>query len=159
MANIEIDSFVRKFKTLCQHGRSANLTLSFIAGKASLHLHVDLGVLGQESPPHLSSKPTRNGPARLRPREKRAAARKANAEETESFLTAEEKEVLVLAEKAEDKAVAVKAIVTLEDSADFEAKETGQVKEATKTSEVEVINEICADAEYGSRSPNNSDRT
>ena len=114
MANIEIDSFVRKFKTLCQLGRSANLTLSSNAGKASLHLRVDLGVLSQESPP--PPKQTRNGPARLRRREKRAAACRANAKEAEATLTAEEREVLEWAEKAKTKAVAEKAIVPVEES-------------------------------------------
>ena len=45
MANSEIDSFVRKFKTLCQAGRNASLTLSSNAGKAVMNLRLDLGVL------------------------------------------------------------------------------------------------------------------
>ena len=154
MANIEIDSFVRKFKTLCQLGRSANLTLSSNAGKASLHLRVDLGVLSQESPP--PPKQTRNGPARLRRREKRAAARKANAEEAEATLTAEEREVLEWAEKAKTKAVAEKAIVPVEESTDVEPKKTEQVEKETQTSAVEVTDELCKDSEYGSKSPNDS---
>ena len=48
MANCEIESFVRKFKVLCQAGRSATLTISSDAGKASLNLCVDLGVLPEE---------------------------------------------------------------------------------------------------------------
>ena len=156
MANIEIDSFVRKFKTLCQLGRSANLTLSSNAGKASLHLRVDLGVLSQESPP--PPKQTRNGPARLRRREKRAAARKANAEEAEATLTAEEREVLEWAEKAKTKAVAEKAIVPVEESTDVEPKKTEQVEKETQTSAVEVTDELCKDSEYGSKSPNDSNK-
>ena len=104
--------------------------MSSNAGKASLHLRVDLGVLGQEPPPHSPPKQTRDGPARLRRRNKRAAARKANAEEAEENLTAEEKEVLVLAAKAEDTRVAVKAIVPpTKDSTDIEAEEPEQVEE------------------------------
>ena len=52
MANYEIDSFVRKFNVLCQAGRSASLTLSSDAGKASLNLSVDLGVLPEEGVHH-----------------------------------------------------------------------------------------------------------
>ena len=44
----------------------------------------------------------------------------ANAEESEDMLTAEEKLVLVLAEKAESKAVVVKAIVPTNDFKDHE---------------------------------------
>ena len=79
MANIEIDSFVKKFKSLCQLGRTAKLTLTSNAGKASINLSVDLEVLPQEVLPP-PPKHSRNGPARLRRREKRAAARKADAE-------------------------------------------------------------------------------
>ena len=44
----EIDSFVRKFKTLCQAGRNASLSLSSNAGKAVINLLLDLGVLGHQ---------------------------------------------------------------------------------------------------------------
>ena len=66
MANYEIDSFVRKFKVLCQAGRSASLTLSSDAGKASLNLSVDLGVLPDEGlhHPHHPRNHSRNAPAR-----------------------------------------------------------------------------------------------
>ena len=40
----EIDSFVRKFKTLFQAGRNASLSLSSNAGKAVMNLRLDLGV-------------------------------------------------------------------------------------------------------------------
>ena len=130
------------------------MTLSSNAGKASLHLCVDLGVLSQESPPTQ----TRNGPARLRRREKRAAARKANAEEAEATLTAEEREVLEWAEKAKTKAVAEKAIVPVEESTDVEPKKTEQVEKETQTSAVEVTDELCKDSEYGSKSPNDSNK-
>jgi hypothetical protein len=45
MASIEIDSFVRKFKAPCEGVRNASLTLSSKAGKATINLRVDLGVL------------------------------------------------------------------------------------------------------------------
>ena len=82
MAIFEIDSFVRKFKVLCQSGRSARLILCSNAGKASLNLCVDLGVLheGPYHPPNHS----RNGPARQRCREKRVAA---DAEEAKAALS------------------------------------------------------------------------
>ena len=79
--------------------------------------------------------------------------RQFNAEEAEAHLTAEEKEVLVLAAKAEDKMVPVKATVPTKVSKDVKAKKTEQVEKETKTSAAEVTDEICSDSEYGSKSP------
>ena len=101
MALHEIDSFVNKFKALCQGGRHASLTLSSKAGKAVVNLRVDLGDVSQD--PHLQhphQKHSRNGPAQQRRRERRAAARQAAAEEAEAALSLVEIEVLEKANTA-----------------------------------------------------------
>ena len=138
---------MRKFKTLCHLGRSTNLTLSSNAGKVLVNLRVDLGVLPHEVLGH-PPKQSRNGPSQLRRRERRAAARKADAEEAEVNLTFEEKEVLKLAAKAEEKSVTEQVIM----STGLEAKKTTQVEKVTATSVKEVPDEFCLDSEYGSRS-------
>ena len=74
MAFHEIDSFVHKFKTLCQGGRNANLTLSSKAGKAVVTLTAEVDV--HPPHPHVQS---RNGPSCQRRRERRAAEREAAA--------------------------------------------------------------------------------
>ena len=77
------------------------MTISSDAGKASLNLCVDLGVLPEEGlqHPHHPHKRSRNGPTRHRRREKRAAARVVHAEEAEAALTLEEKEILEMDEE------------------------------------------------------------
>ena len=111
MAYCEIDSFVKKFKTLCQAGSNASLTLSSNAGKAVGNLRVDLGVLGHQ--PHHPSQRTRNGPSKQRRRKRRATARQAAAEQAEATLSVEERDVLKEAEEAEAKLVAEKAAVKI----------------------------------------------
>ena len=149
MANCEIESFVRKFKVLCQAGRSATLTISSDAGKASLNLCVDLGVLPEEGlqHPHHPHKRSRNGPTRHRRREKRAAARVVHAEEAEAALTLEEKEILEMAEEA-----AMEPIVPVKDSKEIENEKVVQAEnintKVTSTSATEVVDEVCSDLEY-----------
>ena len=113
MANSEIDSFVGKFKTLCQAGRNASLTLSSNAGKAVMNLCLDFGVLRlqDDSPPQHPSHQTRNGPSQQRRRERRAAARQSAAEQAEASLSSEEKDVLKEAEKAVAEVIAEKVII------------------------------------------------
>ena len=87
---------------LCQTGRSDSLTLSSDAGKASLNLSVDLGVLPDEGL-HYSHHPrnnSRTGNARQCRREKLAAARRVQLEQAEAALTVEDKVVLEMAERA-----------------------------------------------------------
>ena len=73
MAQWELDSFYFKFKNLLLAEKHATLTLKAEAGRAFVSLSLDLG--------HILSGPDqipgglRNGPARQRRREKRAAAR------------------------------------------------------------------------------------
>ena len=83
MVQRELDSFYVKFKNLLRSEKDATLTLKAEAGKASVTLSVDLGhVLSEHD--QLQPRGPRNGPARHRRREKRAAARaeaeKASAE-------------------------------------------------------------------------------
>jgi hypothetical protein len=97
MANYEIDSFVKKFKALCQAGRSASSNISSCAGKASLNLRMYLGAI--QDGPHHPPNHSRNGPSRQRGREKRAADCVADAEEAVAALAVEEREVLEIAEE------------------------------------------------------------
>ena len=154
MANNEIDSFVRKFKVLCQAGRSATLTLSSDAGNASLNLQVDLGSLHDDGlrlhqHPHNHA---RNGPARQRRTEKRAAARKAEAEQAEAALTEEEKEVLDMAERAASKSPVHEALKPEEGSKEAEDEKDVAVEKSsnksTQTSAKEVVDEVCPNSEY-----------
>ena len=130
MAHCEIDSFVRKFKTLCEAGRCASLTVSSNAGKAVMNLRVDIGVLGQQDhhPHHPSQR--RNGPSQQRRRERRAAARQAAAEQAGATLSVEEKDVLKKAEIADSEYIAGKAV------------EKAEVKLAGKVSENPAVEDI-----------------
>ena len=152
MASYEIDSFVRKFKALCQAGRSASLNLSSCDGKASLNLRVDLGALhdGPHHPPNHS----RNGPPRQRRREKRAAARVAEAEEAVAALSVGEREVLEIAEEVFSKSPVQESIVPEKGSEEVEIEKVEVVNPmATKASAVEIVDEVCVDSEYESRTP------
>ena len=76
MLNTELDSFILKFKQLCQAGLDAHLAVDSQAGKVWVHLHVPLGqALGpsQEEQPTKIRK-NRNGPSRQRRRARRKAA-------------------------------------------------------------------------------------
>ena len=77
MAHFELDSFYGKFKNLLRAEKDAVLTLKSEAGRAFVTLSLDLGhVLSEPDPP---PRGPRNGPARTRRREKRAAAREKQA--------------------------------------------------------------------------------
>ena len=136
MADREIDSFVRKFKILCEAGRSASLTVSSNAGKAVINLRVDLGVLGEpDDHPHHSSQ-RRFGPSQQRRRERRAAARQAAAEQAEASLYVEEKDVLKKAEVAETECNAEKAVKKAE------VKLAGKVNENPVVEEIEITEQV-----------------
>ena len=84
MENLELDSFINKFKVLWNSGLDAHLELNTHAGQAWVNLRVRLGHAPGPSyqfPP--PEKRSRNGPARQRRREKRAAERAATAEKVE----------------------------------------------------------------------------
>ena len=141
---------MRKFKALCQAGRSASLNLSSNAGKASLNLRVDLGAL--HDGPHHPPDHSRNGPSRQRRREKRAAARVVDAEEAVAALSVEEREVLDIAEKA--KSSVQQANVPEEGSKEVEVEKVENVNPMeTKASAREVVDEVCMDSEYESGKP------
>ena len=148
MAYQEIDSFVNKFKALCQGGRNASLTMSSKAGKAMINLRLDLGVLPQQDPqPHHPPTHPRNGPAQQRRRERRAADRQAAAVQAETALTTEEREVLDLADIAKQNEDAEQAT---DSSNAKEEIETGKVKnhEAAKTTVKDVEDEVVPNSEY-----------
>ena len=161
MADIEIDSFVRKFKVLCQAGRSATLTFSSDAGNASVNLHVDLGSLrgaGVPLPQHPRNH-ARNGPARQRRTEKRAAARKAEAEKAEAALNEEEREILEMAERAASESPAHEALKPAEGSKEAEDEKVVAVEnpnKSTQTSAKEVVDEVCPNSEYELKLPDDS---
>ena len=98
---------------------------------------MDLGVLheGHHHPPNRS----RNGPARQRRREKRAAARLAEAEEAEAALSVEEREVLEMAGEAGPKS----PVKGMKEAVVEKFKDDNQI--ATKTSATEVLDEVCSD--------------
>ena len=159
MANYEIDSFVRKFKVLCKGGRSASLTLCSDTGKVSLNLSVDLGVLPEEGvqhPQHPRNQ-SRNGPARQRRREKRAAARRVQAEQAEAALSVEEKEVLDMAERAATDSRVQESTLPPKAVEGFEGEkvdiEEAIDKMAAESSNTEIVDELCSDSVYESRLP------
>ena len=80
MAQQELDSFFVKFKCLLQLEKDATLTLKSEAGRAFVTLSLDLGHVRSEQDLPLRGGP-RNGPARIRRREKRKAAREKLATE------------------------------------------------------------------------------
>ena len=74
MVTWELDSFLLKFKNLLCAEKDATLTFRAEAGRVSVSLSVDLGhVLSDQG--QLPPCGPRNGPARQRRREQRAAAR------------------------------------------------------------------------------------
>ena len=72
MAQNELDSFIFKFKNLCQAGWNATLSLKSNCGKVEAHLSVELGEAFAPV-----TKQSKNGPSQQRRRERRAAAREA----------------------------------------------------------------------------------
>ena len=74
MAMSEIDSFIWKFRKLLYSGKNARLEIKSEAGKAVVTLTAEVDVR-DETPIHEHHVQSRNGPARQRRREKRAAAR------------------------------------------------------------------------------------
>ena len=88
MAMSHLDSFIWKFKQLLHSRMNAKLEIKSEAEKAIVNLTADVEPMPRQS---------RNGPARQRRREKRAAARVAQAEEAEAALAVEERVVLELA--------------------------------------------------------------
>ena len=97
MFGTELDSFVQKFKNLCQAGGNPNLIMKSEAGKVSVSLQVEFHVPSFQQVPSWSR---RNGPSTQRRRERRAAERKAATEEAAADVAPEEAVLLLLAEIA-----------------------------------------------------------
>ena len=78
MALLELDSFYVTFKNLLVAEKDATLTLKALSGSSHVTLSVDIGHVHTEyaHQPHQ----TRNGPSRIRRRERRAEARRLAAE-------------------------------------------------------------------------------
>ena len=169
MSQRELDSFYVKFKNLLRGEKDATLTLKSEAGRAFVSLSLDLGhvLSGQDLSPRGGPK---NGPARVRRREKRAAAREklanekdvddveptANVEETRTIEkpTAEEATGIVeatdnVARKDDEPA----------DAEEVKAEETkGAVEKAPESSEKvtagkveDIDDEFCTDDLYNSK--------
>ena len=118
-----------------------------------VNLQVDLRSLREDSV-RLHQHPrnhARNGPARQRRTEKRAAARKAEAEQAEAALNEEEKEMLEMAERAVSKSPAHEALKPVEGSKEAEDEKVVAVEnsnKSTQTSAKEVVDEVCPNSEY-----------
>ena len=131
MAVSEIDTFYFKFKNLCVTGINATLTLHSEEGRAQVTLNADLGPKQQ---PH-----GRNGPARVRRRERRAAARQ-SAEAVEASTEVVEK---CAATQTSEEVVNCEQQVVGEDT-------TAEVKDIKVTEE--VTDELFSDREFSDQS-------
>ena len=134
MVHIELDSFYVKFKHLRRAEKDAILTLKSEAGRAFVTLTLDLGHVHSEQDLCPRGR-SRNGPARIRRREKRAAAR-------ENLATEEAKEKVeptanVEATKTTDKPVAVEA--------NRNVKATDNVANAKNAEEASNANQVEAE--------------
>ena len=104
---------------------------------------MDLGVLPEEGvhhPQHPRNH-SRNGLARQHRREKRAAARRVQAEQAEAALTVEEKQVLEMAERAATNSHVQESTVPAKAAEGFE----------------EIVDEVCSDSVYESRLPDDTE--
>ena len=122
----EMSSFLFKFQNICRAGKDANLLFTSKNGKTIVNLSVELECLSHPSrqPPFHPQK-HRNGPSCERRRQKRAEARKNEAEQALTLLSAEEVDVLAMAEEA-----------------------VGSTSNAVKVINNELNDEICPDSEY-----------
>ena len=140
MALQELDSFICKFKNLLTAGRSASLRMTSSAGKAEVHLSVEL----DDVPPVtlLHPRSSKNGPARQRRREKRAAARQA----AERELPNKGATVEVSAEEPDmNKVIAEQAIVGKSGSdATVDVAEGVRIENGCE----ELVDEFCPDEEF-----------
>ena len=126
----ELDTFYFKFKNLLLAGKNATLTLKSEAGRSHVNLDVDLGHLLARAVPQQPHQ-VRNGPARMRRRERRAEAR-LNAGAAEATKSAEEvakcTEIIEKINEDEQHSIA---------------------EEATDEVIEKVTDELCSDREYG----------
>ena len=138
----ELDSFVQKFHQLWNAGLNAHLELDAHAGNAWVSLHLQLG--HAPGPLHPRPAPTLvPGGARIRRREKRAAARK-QAEEAKKAAEQNEK-TSEIAEKAKD----MSKTENREDSTVNVINE--ETTEKVEAKAVQVQDAIIDDKEYTSK--------
>ena len=168
MVQSELDSFYVKFKNLLRAEKDAVLTFKSEAGRAFATLSLDLGhVLSAEPGP--APRGPRNGPARIRRREKRAAAREqlAAEEAAKGVESTEDVEDTRTDNKpaAEEAIGNVKTTDTRKGEEPSEAEKVEEVKEIAErategtdeatTGKVEledIDDEFCTDAVYNSKS-------
>ena len=139
----ELDSFIFKFKNLCSSGRNANLNMKCGSGKIEVHLSVELHEAHADQPLRPQA---RNGLARQRRREKRAAAREiaAAAEAIMEKAGAVEEPVA----KPSDKEIVAEKVTLREatsDGSDATAKEA--IENETGEFE-EICDEFCPDEDF-----------
>ena len=119
-----------KFQNQCRAGKDANLSFTSTNGKTIVNLSVKLECLPPSSrqPPNFHPQKHINGPSRERRHQKRAEARKNEAEQAFNLLLAEEVDVIAKAD---------------------EAVGTGSTSNpAGKVVNSELNDEICPDSEY-----------
>jgi hypothetical protein len=169
MVQSELDSFYVKFKNLLRAEKDATLTLKIEAGRAFVTLSLDLGHVLSEQDLSPRGGP-RNGPARIRRREKRAAAREKLAtedENVESTANVEETETndKPAADEANRKVKATDNVAKArqdEEPIDAEQAEVQRKATAEKVKELieeetagkvdDVADEFCTDDVYNSQS-------
>ena len=154
MVQFELDSFYVKFKNLLRAEKDAVLTFKSEAGRAFVTLSLDLGhVLSAEPdpPPH----GPRNGPARTRRREKRAAAgEKLATEEAAKYV---ESTVDVEGTRTDDKSDAEEANEIVKSTDDEEPTDAENV-EVQKMKEIaERVTEPTEEATAGKVELENND--
>ena len=156
MVHRELDSFYNKFKNLLSAEKDATLTFKSEAGRAFVTLSLDLGhvLSGQD---HLQPVRHRNGPARQRRREKRAAARgeKLSAEnvEFEDKQPAEKVEKVPAMEKSTvEEAEQLENAVKANKASDLPEEETTEKKKKEETTVKDLDDEVCPDEIYQSQS-------
>ena len=151
MVQWELDSFYLKFKNLLCSEKDATLTLKAEAGRAFVTLSLDLGHVHSEHG-QLQHGP-RNGPARLRRREKRAAAR-ADAEKASAEATKD----VELAEKAEE-VLAATIGSAAEEAVELNLAAKAKESDEKPTEKVETLHdlkdEVCPDEVYRCQNDSN----
>ena len=139
MALQEFDSFICKFKNLLKAGRSTSLRMTSSAGKAEVHLSVELDDAPLVTLLHPRS---RNGPARKRRREKRAAV----CEAVEKEVAGKAATVKVPAKESDmEKIIAEQAAVGKSESdATVHVVEGARIDNGCE----DIVHEFCPDEDF-----------
>ena len=150
MVHLELDSFYVKFKNLLRAEKDATLTLKSEAGRAFVTLSVDLGhVLSEQD---LLPRGSRNGPARVRRREKRAAAREKLATEeatkkVESTENVEETRTIAkpVAEEANGNVKSIENVDKPREGEELAITEQVEITKGTAENATELGDEVTAE--------------